>query len=148
MSGARDRVDCFPPDATAATALTPGDRVVLHALRRSPLLPDISETFLAEAPQVGHPDEAARGLGGLLATLSQHTRRDLRLRRNPDSGPSTDEQAILSLIAAVQQKDEARAGALADWLAEPLGRGGLLYFAEMLAAVFRDADLPLTLPRA
>ena len=123
--------------------LTDGDLCMLKALRAKIAKPfDLPE---AENPVMAQTE---RGLSGLVQSLFAHARRDLRLRRDPDVGPSVDERALLTLVAAAQAHEEDRANAVATWLFKPAGQDMVLHWADHLATSAKELGWSLSLPDA
>ncbi|MGB0682106.1 MAG: hypothetical protein ACPGOV_05340 [Magnetovibrionaceae bacterium] len=122
-------------------ALSDGDRCMLKALRAK-----IAKPF--ELPETANPvmARAERGLSGLVQSLFAHARRDLRLRRDPNIGPSVDERALLTLVAAAQAHEEERASAVATWLFKPAGQDMVLHWADHLASSAKELGWSLSLP--
>jgi hypothetical protein len=86
---------------------------------------------------------ALRGLEGLLQMLCRNARRTVYLHRLDCPRVSEDEQALLTLLAAVQTRRPGQALAVLDRFFSGDDEGAARPLVDLLAAALADAGRPL-----
>jgi len=104
---------------------------------------------LSRALGLARLEEALDAIAALAASLGAAARLPQALSRIEDDRINPTEEALLAVLAALQQGAERQATALCEWCLLPAGRAQFLAAARCLARSLREAGhpLPYTAPR-
>ena len=118
-------------------------RWIAGLCQRDPRLWNIAWNDLAKRLGAEDARKATSGLNNVICEICTQARRGFRHHPPCCRRLSADELTILSLVAACQRRQVARARALAAWLVIEAGVDGLLCAAMRLAAALSAQDLQL-----